>query len=236
MISIDDSLRVLSDAALGILTCKADVFDSSAEQLTEFDGLIKTLEEKYSELPLITQNSHVAATRAAYKTLGKDPSKYRNSAEAMLRRISKKNGLYRVNNAVDVNNMISIESGYSLGSYDLAAVRGKIVWKRSPDGEKYQGIGKDVLNIEHLPALYDDLGIFGNPTSDSRRTMIENGRGRELLYVIYAFDGADDLPRWLDKTADLLEKHCAAVIGKKFFIIPARDSAAMIKNDLSAGC
>ena len=212
MILIDDSLRVLSGAALGVLTCKADVFESSAEQLAEFDGLIKTLEEKYPELPLIAQNPHVAATRAAYKALGKDPSKYRNSAEAMLRRISKKNGLYRVNNAVDVNNMISVESGYSLGSYDLAAVRGQIVWKRSPDGEKYQGIGKDVLNIEHLPALYDELGIFGNPTSDSRRTMIENGRDKDLLYVIYAFDDADGLPLWLDRTAALLEKHCAATI------------------------
>ena len=214
MISIDDSLRGLSGAALGVLTCKADVFDSRAEQLAEFDALIKRLEEKYPELPLIAQNPHIAATRAAYKALGKDPLKYRNSAEAMLRRIAKKNGLYRVNNAVDVNNMISIESGYSLGSYDLSAVRGNIVWKRSPDGEKYQGIGKDVLNIEHLPALYDDLGIFGNPTSDSRRTMIGNGRGRELLYVIYSFDGADDLPFWLDKTAELLKKHCRAAIGK----------------------
>ncbi|MBO4643034.1 MAG: hypothetical protein J5716_00315, partial [Alphaproteobacteria bacterium] len=82
----------------------------------------------------------------------------------------------------------------------------------SPDGEKYQGIGKDVLNIEHLPALYDDKGVFGNPTSDSRRTMIENGRDKRLLYVIYAFDDAEGVPHWLDKTADLLEKFCAATI------------------------
>ena len=212
MILTDDSLRVLSGAALGVLTCTADVFESSAQQLKEFDDLISGLEKKYSDLPFVAQNPHIAATRAAYKALGKDPSKYRNSAEAMLRRIAKKNGLYRVNNAVDVNNMISIESGYSLGSYDLAAVRGRIVWKRSPDGEKYQGIGKDVLNIEHLPALYDDLGVFGNPTSDSRRTMIENGRGKRLLYVIYAFNDADGVPFWLDKTANLLEKYCAAKI------------------------
>ena len=176
MIVIDDSLNVLSEAALGILTCTADVFEASEAQLKEFDDLISALEIKYPDLPLVAQNPQISATRKAYKALGKDPSKYRNSAEAMLRRIAKKNRLYRVNNAVDVNNMISIESGYSLGSYDLSAVQGKIVWKRSPDGEKYQGIGKDVLNIEHLPALYDDIGIFGNPTSDSRRTMIVTSR------------------------------------------------------------
>ncbi len=214
MITVDDSLRILSGAAAGVLVCTADVFESRTEQLKAFDDLISVLENKYPDLPSVAQNPHVAATRAAYKALGKDPSKYRNSAEAMLRRIAKKNGLYRVNNAVDVNNMISIESGYSLGSYDLAAVRGRIVWKRSPDGEKYRGIGKDVLNIEHLPALYDDLGVFGNPTSDSRRTMIEAGDGKRLLYVIYAFDDADGVPFWLDKTADLLERYCAAKIEK----------------------
>ena len=194
----------------------ADVAESSPEQQAAFDSLIKGLEQKYTDLALIAQNPKVAATRQAYKALGKDPSKYRNSAEAMLRRIAKKNGLYRVNNAVDVNNMISVESGYSLGSYDLGAVKGQIVWKRTPDGEKYKGIGKDVLNIEHLPALYDDEGVFGNPTSDSRRTMINNGAGQRLLYVIYAFDGAGDLPFWLDKTESLLVKFAnAAEIEKR---------------------
>ena len=211
MILKEDSLKtLLPQAALGVLTCLADVAESSSEQQAAFDSLIKGLEQKYTDLALIAQNPKVAATRQAYKALGKDPSKYRNSAEAMLRRIAKKNGLYRVNNAVDVNNMISVESGYSLGSYDLGAVKGQIVWKRTPDGEKYKGIGKDVLNIEHLPALYDDEGVFGNPTSDSRRTMINNGAGQRLLYVIYAFDGAGDLPFWLDKTEALLVKFANA--------------------------
>ena len=141
--------------------------------------------------------------------MGKDPLKYRNSAEAMLRRIAKGNGLYRVNNAVDINNIVSVSSGYSLGSYDMSAIQGNIVWKRTPDGEKYQGIGKDVLNIEHLPALYDDLGVFGNPTSDSRRTMIEKGTDKRLLYVIYSFDGAGQLENLLNMTQNLLERYAA---------------------------
>lgn len=211
MILIDDSLRAaLPGAVLGVLACTADVAESPAGQLAEFDALTEKLSAQYKELADVAKNPHVAATREAYKALGKDPSKYRNSAEAMLRRIAKKNGLYRVNNAVDINNMISVESGYSLGSYDLSAVRGQIVWKRTPGGEKYKGIGKDVLNIEHLPALYDDDGVFGNPTSDSRRTMINAGRDKELLYVIYAFDGEAGLDGWLEKTAALLEKHAAA--------------------------
>lgn len=211
MILIDDSLRaVLPGAALGVLSCTADVGESSAEQRAGFDALTANLLQKYKELADVAKNPHIAATREAYKALGKDPSKYRNSAEAMLRRIAKKNGLYRVNNAVDINNMISVESGYSLGSYDLSAVSGPVVWKRTPDGEKYKGIGKDVLNIEHLPALYDNDGVFGNPTSDSRRTMINAGSDRRLLYVVYAFDGVAGLEGWLEKTALLLKKYASA--------------------------
>lgn len=210
MIQIDKTISsAIPCAALGVLTCSADVADSSAELLANFDETIKAMQDDYT-LEKVAQNPHIAATRKAYKALGKDPLKYRNSAEAMLRRIAKGNGLYRINNAVDVNNMISVASGYSLGSYDRAAISGQIVWKRAPDGEQYKGIGKDVLNIEHLPALYDNEGVFGNPTSDSRRTMITTGGRKNLLYVIYAFDGADELQTWLDNLAELLKKYANA--------------------------
>ncbi len=210
MIQIDETISAaVPSAALGILTGTADVAESPADLLADFDETIRAMQDDYT-LEKVAQNPHVAATRKAYKALGKDPLKYRNSAEAMLRRIAKGNGLYRINNAVDINNMISVASGYSLGSYDRAAINGKIVWKRAPDGEQYKGIGKDVLNIEHLPALYDDESVFGNPTSDSRRTMITAGGRKNLLYVIYSFDGTDELQTWLDNLAGLLKKYANA--------------------------
>ncbi len=211
MIFIDDSLRsVLNNARLGVLSCTADVCDSSKNLLDDFHALVQKLQDEYTELPQIAKNPHIASTRQAYKILGKDPLKYRNSAESMLRRICKKNGLYFINNAVDINNMISIESGYSLGSYDMTAIKGHIVWKKTPDGEKYKGIGKDTLNIEHLPALYDDDGVFGNPTSDSQRTMITCGNRKPLLFVIYCFDEGAGLEYWLNKTELLLKTHANA--------------------------
>ncbi len=220
MILIDENLKkAVPDAALGVVLCSAKVEASSAAQNDDFDALTADVAARYGETPNIAAAPHIKATREAYKALGKDPARYRNSAEAMLRRVVKGVGLYRVNNAVDVNNMLSIDSGYSLGSYDMAAIRGDIVWKRAPDGESYKGIGKDVLNIEHLPALYDDDGVFGNPTSDSRRTMIETGEGRKkLLYVIYSFNGTDDLPMWTEKLCGLLKTYCGADIDLCFTV------------------
>ena len=37
----------------------------------------------------------------------------------MLRRIIKQKGLYQINNIVDINNYMSISSGYTVGSYML---------------------------------------------------------------------------------------------------------------------
>jgi len=50
----------------------------------------------------------IAAMRGAYKALGKDPSRYRGSAEALLRRVLSGKGLYQINSVVDINNLVSL--------------------------------------------------------------------------------------------------------------------------------
>ncbi len=45
----------------------------------------------------------------------------------MLRRVVKQAGLYHINNVVEVNNLISISSGYAIGSYDLDQLQGQVV-------------------------------------------------------------------------------------------------------------
>lgn len=61
--------------------------------------------------------------------------------------------------------------------------------------------------IAHLPVLRDDLGWFGNPSSDSRRAMIQPGK-RQVASVLYAFDGPQGLGPWLAEFAQALEEFC----------------------------
>lgn len=79
---------------------------------------------------------------------------------------------------------------------------------RAPEGTAYRGIGKDVLNIEFLPVLFDEEGPFGNPTSDNDRTMITGWQQRICFWYIMAFDGAEDLPALLSEAKDLTGKIC----------------------------
>lgn len=210
-VRIDESLKErCPEAALGLLQCKVEVAPDPEEFLAMLNGKIAELSEV--ELSQANKRDKIQSTRKAYKALGKEPNRYRSSAEAMCRRIAKERGLYYINNVVDINNYLSIKSGYSMGTYDLARTEGDITWMRAPEGTTYRGIGKDVLNIEFLPVLFDEEGPFGNPTSDNDRTMITD-ETKDLLLVYYAFDGDADLPGLLEEAKELLEKYAG---GKDF--------------------
>lgn len=207
-IAIGNELKTrCPEAVLGLLQCKVRVEKDPEEFLALLNGQIAQLAEV--ELSQANKRDYIQNTRKAYKALGKDPNRYRCSAEAMCRRIAKERGLYYINNVVDINNYLSILSGYSMGTYDLAHVEGAVTWERAPEGTAYQGIGKDVLNIEYLPALFDEKGPFGNPTSDNTRAMITDAT-EEILMVFYCFNGGQELEALLEKAETLLTKYAGA--------------------------
>lgn len=204
-VTIDESIHsCCPTATLGLLQCQVSVYPDDTVFLEKFNQKISELSEV--ELSQANKRPFIQSTRQAYKALGKEPNRYRNSAEAMCRRIAKERGLYYINNVVDINNYLSISSGYAMGTYDLANVKGAITWKRAPEGTAYQGIGKDVLNISFLPALFDEEGPFGNPTSDNTRAMITE-QTKEILLVYYTFNGGEDLEDWLSLAQELLQEH-----------------------------
>ena len=118
-------------------------------------------------------------------------------------------GLYQINNVVEVNNLLSLDTGYSLGSYDLEKLEGDIVWKPAGEGVHYQGIGKEAVNIEFLPVLSDRQGFFGNPNSDSTRAMI-TPQTTQLLMCVFGFGGAQPLQPMLEQMCDALQTYCQA--------------------------
>ncbi len=126
----------------------------------------------------------VAAVRTMYKRVGLDPTKTRPSSEALLRRIRKGDPLPRINSMVDVCNWCSLEFQLPYGLYDLAHVEGERVEMRlGRDGESYAGIRKDEVHVGGRITLADARGPFGNPTSDSARTMVTTATTRALVVV-----------------------------------------------------
>lgn len=152
---------------------------------------------------------NIKESRQAYKAFGKDPNRYRVSSEALVRRIGQGKGLYMVNTVVDVNNLISIESGFSVGSYDMANVTGPLTFRIGREGETYKGIGKDEVRIEFLPVIADEKGALGSSTSDSERAMITES-AKEVLTLIYSFSDNTDLEQALKYGKEYMEKYANA--------------------------
>jgi len=116
--------------------------------------------------------AEVAAVRTMYKRVGLDPTRTRPSSEALLRRVRKGDPLPRINSLVDVCNWCSLEFQLPYGLYDAAQVEGDVELRIGREGESYPGIRKDDVNVGGRLTLADARGAFGNPTSDSARTMV----------------------------------------------------------------
>ena len=126
----------------------------------------------------------VAAVRSMYRRFGVDPTKTRPSSEALLRRVRKQDPFPRVNSAVDVCNWCSVETGLPFGLYDAARISGDVELRVGRDGDQYDGIRKDTVHVAGRLTVCDALGPFGNPTSDSARTMVTPATTR-LFFVIF---------------------------------------------------
>lgn len=132
----------------------------------------------------------VAATRAAYRALGKDPARYRPSSEALLRRIAQGKDLPRVNALVDAGNLASISTAWPIGFYDVEELRPPIRLRSGLSGESYDAIGRGPMNLAGLPVLADASGPFGSPTSDSARTSLQDDAA-QALFVVFCFGDAE---------------------------------------------
>lgn len=152
------------------------LWDEIRKKTEELSTSLKT--EQISKIPAI------AASRKAYKSCGKDPARYRLSAEALLRRVVKQKGLYQVNNVVDVLNLVSITTGFSIGGYDCDTIDGNVSFGIGTADDLYEGIGRGKLNIEYLPTFRDNEGAFGTPTSDSERTAVTKDTKCFLMVIV----------------------------------------------------
>ena len=207
MINISISPEVKSKCPLlqlGCIQCHLKVKNEYPELLQ----LIQTeLEELQQNLQVedIAKISTIQASRIGYKALGKDPARYRLSAEALLRRVVKGKGLYQVNNVVDLLNLVSVKSGFSIGGYDVEKIQGNVELNIGKANEPYEAIGRGTLNIEFLPTFRDELGPFGSPTSDSVRTMV-TAQTQKFLMPIFNFAGEESLEQTMKDAIVLLEE------------------------------
>ncbi len=204
----NEILTVCPEFAVSAIQCKIKNSLYNAELWQE----INDFAEKFvAETPLnkINKLPNILETRETYKKLGKDPNRYRPSAEALCRRIVRGIPLYQISTAVDLINLVSLKYGYSIGGFDADKIKGDLILGVGKADENFEAIGRGQLNIEGLPVYRDNIGGIGTPTSDEERTKISL-ETTNLLILINGYSGKSGLPEVTKYAKRLLTACCNA--------------------------
>lgn len=209
-IKIEDIVRNAAPD-LQVVTIEANVTNhpTTPKLKEELLALGEEIKRRYA-LPDINKRPSIAATRAAYKALGKEPNRYRPSSEALCRRIVKGMELYFISDLVDLINVVSVASGYSIGGFDADKIAGDTLsLGAGREGEDFEAIGRGQLNIACMPVYRDEVGGVGTPTSDNERTKLSDDT-RRLLMCINVYGEEMPVDDTVTLATRLLEEYCSA--------------------------
>ena len=175
------------------------------------EELLLALKEKYTNFVPATEIVTIPklkVSRDGYKKLGKDPSHTRLACEALLRRLIKGDNLYRLGDIIDLGNVLSIETMRSVCVVDLDKIVGDVVIRIGTKEDVYYGINRGLINVDKIPLYTDNLGPFGNPTSDTDRTKV-TGSTKNILIMIICFN-QDDIEKDENIMLELYKKYANA--------------------------
>src|ERR1035437_2126670 len=205
-ITISNTIReACPELVLAVIRCEVVNPVTSPELWSEMEAEIQQFSGTHT-LEDINQRPEIKATRQIYKKLGKDPNRYRPSAEALCRRIVRNIPVYKVSTLVDIINLVSILSGFSIGGFDIDKIQGDIELGAGTDKDEFEAIGRGILNVEGLPLYRDQTGGIGTPTSDHERTKL-SANTTKLLMIINGYSGNEGLREAVNHAIQLLEKY-----------------------------
>ncbi|MED1950226.1 B3/4 domain-containing protein [Brevibacillus centrosporus] len=170
--------------SLGILHYSgASVSDSPKMLQGRINYFVEGLRLEH-DVSKLTEIEGIREWRAAFKQAGIDPSRYRPSSEALLRRLLQGNAFFWINSAVDINNFFSVHHALPFGIYDQDQLMGDVVFRIGRADDIYEGLNGREVNMEGKLLLADENGAFGSPIVDSKRTSVTES-SRNLMQVIF---------------------------------------------------
>ena len=210
---IKDACPVFAGAAVYAAVKNTAYSEGLWQEIDAFTGQLTST----TQMEDIKHQPVIFATREAYKRCGKDPGRYRPSAEALRRRLMRGIPLYQIDTLVDLINLVSLRTGHSIGGFDADKIQGThLELGIGKAGEPFEGIGRGVLNIEGLPVYRDSFGGIGTPTSDHERTKMDLGT-THILAIVNGYNGKEGLQEAVEMIQTLLRNYTESDGGKIVF-------------------
>lgn len=146
----------------------------------------------------------VAAVRGLFRAAGCDPTRYRPSSEALLRRLLKGEELPAIHPFVDLNNCLSVELAVPCCASAEGTFAPPVTLRAGRPGETVQSL-RGPFNLEGKPLLEDPQGPFSTPITDSERVRVHEGTDRAWM-VVYLPQGKMDVSDARKRLDELLVK------------------------------
>lgn len=132
------------------------------------------------DLRRLAEHPPVAALRRLFRAAGCDPTRYRPSSEALLRRLLKGAELPAIGALVDLNNCLSARLAVPCCVMDEERIAAPFVLRAGAEGERYESL-KGPFNLAGKPLLVDAHGPCDAPITGSRRVMVRPKTRRAWL-------------------------------------------------------
>ena len=123
------------------------------------------------ELETLSTHPTVAALRKLFRAAGCDPTRYRPSSEALLRRLLKGEELPTINPLVDLNNCLSASLAVPCCVMAEEKLSPPFVFRVGKPGESYESL-RGPFNLEGKPLLVDAQGPCDAPISGNQRVKV----------------------------------------------------------------
>ena len=133
---------------------------------------VEAVRRRYADASEIAASPPIAALRKLFRAVGCDPTRYRPSSEALLRRLVKGADLPAIHPLVDVNNCLSAELGVPCCVMRDGSFGSHLVFRAGVAGESYESL-RGPFNLENKPLLVDEDGPVDAPITGSTRVMVE---------------------------------------------------------------
>lgn len=190
-------LNILPSFKVGMIHYNKIIVDESPQMIK---GRLQLFQEQlFFELDekSFADFEGVREWRSTWKAFGGNPSRYRPSNEALLRRIKKQQYISSVQSAVDLNNFFSLQYDIPIGIYDCDQLNQTITLEVGDQSSSYEGLNGRSNNLENILTVNDAKGPFGSPYVDSKRTAVTNNTTNALqvffLKTSMSIDEANEL-------------------------------------------
>lgn len=157
--------------------------DPGSIDLTELSGQVAEAARRRFDGKPLAEHPTAAALRRLFRAAGCDPTRYRPSSEALLRRVLKGNTLPSIHPLVDLNNCLSMELAVPACVLADGSFSSPVTLRAGRAGETYESL-RGPFKLEGKPVLADAAGPFGTPITDSERVKV-TGETRGAWLVAY---------------------------------------------------